>query len=369
MLYLQLKIALRNLWRYRLHTGINILGLAIGICACFVIIQLVRFDYNFDEFHTNKDRIYRLYSSFSGEYTGVNPGVPTGLPTAIENNIVGIEQVAPLHYLGRSRVEIINKNTAPTVFHDERGIAVTSPAYFDIFTDYKWLHGSPATALSSPYQVVLSEQRAQRYFGTTELSEIIGREVIYRDSLHMTVSGIVANFTENSDLIFEDFISLATAEASWLGKDLRLNDWVNTSSNAQTYVLLAENTTIQRTLPIIQKIYDKNREQKESSYESKINLQPLHDLHFNGKLGVYNNNRTASKTTLFALLSIALILLVIAGINFVNLATAQAMQRSKEVGVRKVLGGTRGSLVRQFLGETFILTTCATLLALLLGSV
>lgn len=366
MFYLQLKIALRNLWRYRLHTGINVLGLAIGICACFVMIQLVRFDYSFDKFHPNAERIFRLYSSFSGEFSGVNSGVSVPLPLKMSDEVPGIAAISPLYYFGRMRIEVADKNS-PRVFPDERGVVAVTPDYFKIFTAYEWLHGSPETALNKPYQVVLSEERAKRYFGTENVAEIIGREVIYRDSLPLTVTGIVANFTQNSDLIFEDFISLETARQTWLGDNISFDSWINTNSNYQAYVLLEEQVDREQLLTTIQSIYDKNR--KSEKFSPTFNLQPLPDLHFNTELGVYNNNRTANRTTLFALLCIALIILMLAGINFVNLATAQAIQRSKEVGVRKVLGGTRASLIRQFLSETFILTSVAALTALFIGNV
>lgn len=368
MYFLQLKLALRNLWRYRLHTGINVLGLAIGISACFAIIQLVRYEYSFDKFHPHAEQIYRLYSNFSGEYNGNNAGVAAPLPLAITERIRGMEQIAPLHYLGRSRVAILNGTEPAQVFPDERGIVVASADYFDVFTAYDWLHGEPTTALSSPFQVVLSEQRAQRYFNTTNTATVIGRELIYRDSLRLTVSGIVANFSENSDLIFEDFISFPTINASWLKNQIDLQNWTSTNSSSQAFIRLDKKANTTQVLADIQAVYDRNRNTTErSNFLAKFRLQPLTEMHFNAELGVYNNDRTADRTTLFALLAIALILLIIAGINFVNLATAQAMQRSKEVGVRKVLGSSRGALVRQFLSETFVLTIMAAAIAGLFG--
>lgn len=368
MFYNHLKIALRNLLKNKLHSGINILGLAIGISACFTIIQLVRFDYNFDKFHPNAERIYRLYSSFSGKFTGINSGVSAPLPEAIASQVSGVAAVSPLHYLGRSRVEVVDQNTGNQVFPDERGIAIVAPDYFTIFSAYEWLHGSPTTTLTAPHQVVLSEARAQRYFGTTDALSTVGRELIYRDSLRVTVAGIVKNFPHNSDLIFEDFISFSTIRASWLKKNIQLDNWTSTNSNAQAFLLLKENSSEEEVLAATQAIYDSNRNREVfPNFLPKFKLQPLSELHFNPELGVYNNNRTAHRPTLYALSGIALILLLIAGINFVNLVTAQATQRSKEVGVRKVLGSSQWTLIQQFLSETFLMTTLATLLALVFG--
>jgi ABC-type antimicrobial peptide transport system permease subunit len=359
------KIALRNLWRHKLHSIINVVGLAIGISACLAIFQIVKYELSFDKSHPDSERIYRIYTEFSGVFEGTNPGVSTGLPAALQEESTGTEAIARLHTFNREKVEIRNNNAWKTL-KEQENIVITSPAYFDIFSSYEWLSGSPEASLAEPFQVVLAASKAKLYFGTENPEEVVGQEIRYADSLRLTVSGIVKDFEQPSDLTFTDFISLSTIDKSWLQEDIPLNNWENTTSSSQVFIKKMAGTADSSLVAQFKSIYELNKDPDGNpNWIVNYKLQPFSDLHFNGALGIFDSSRRpAHMPTLYALMVIAGILLVIASINFINLATAQALQRGREVGVRKVLGGTRQSLMFQFLGETLIVTTIAVVLSI-----
>jgi predicted permease len=367
MLKNYLTIAFRNLQRNKLYAALNVSGLAIGISACLVIYLIVSFELSFDTTIPERERIYRIYSQFSGTYESTNPGVTSAFYSHVQDQYSGIEASAAFHtfYAQVSLPENGKKFKALT-----GDIIVTQPDYFAVFSSYTWLAGSPQTSLTAPFQVVLTESKARTYFGELSSQQIVGQVIEYDDSLRVTVSGIVKDLPKPTDLIFNDFISFSTINQSWLKKRIDLNNWESTYSASQFFVKLAEDTKphkIKSQLHRAEKIYAENH--KDEAYRVAYHLQPLSDFHFNSKLGIYDRSRTAAHLpTLQALIGVALLLLLIAAINFINLITAQAVKRAKEVGVRKVLGGTRMELIKQFLSETMLITTLAVVVSLFLAS-
>jgi ABC-type antimicrobial peptide transport system permease subunit len=366
------KIAWRNLIRNKVSALINLTGLTLGISACLVIGVITHFELSYDRFHPDSERIYRVIGTakFNQAADAEAIGfVPRAVPQALRNEISGFEVVATFHNM-ESGVIIPNGSKDPKVFKgrdmdiEPAQIVLADPEYFEVFR-YKWLAGSPQTALTDPFQVVISERKARLYFGALPLSSILGKEIIYRDSIRTTVSGIVADWKQNSDFTFTDFISSATIRASFLKREINLDEWTDIWSGSQTFVKLTKGNSKEKAVAQLatfgKKHFGPNRGTGE--FKFKPSLQPLSDLHFNE---VYQDNysRKASLPTLYGLIGIALFILLIAAINFINLATAQSVRRSREVGVRKALGSNRGNLIGQFMSETLILTLCSVLIAL-----
>ncbi|SFC10444.1 ABC transporter permease [Spirosoma endophyticum] len=369
MLRNYLKTAVRNLTKHRVSTLINLFGLTLGVTACLVIYVITNYELSYDTFHPDSERIYRLVGEAQFGPTGEKHPVgfpPNAVPLALRQEVSGIETIAAFHSV-ESDVLIPNGSQKPKRFESRRrtggnaDIIVAEPQYFDILK-YEWLAGNPKTALNDPFKVVLSEQKAHKYFGDLPLEQILGKEVIYVDSVRVSVAGIVKDWSQPTDFTFTDFISFATIRASQLKREINLDQWNDIWSASQALVKLPKGVTPdQLAVPFQQ--FSRNHIQKEVKFEP--GLQPLSDLHFNDD---YQDNysRKAHLPTLYGLMAVAGFILLIAAINFINLATAQSVQRAKEVGIRKVMGSSRKGLIIQFLSETALLTLVSVLIALAL---
>lgn len=360
------KIAWRNLMKHKVFSLINIIGLTIGLSASFVIGLLIYYDTTFDDFHKDGDRIYRVVSNFSSpEGKFYNSGMTLALEDAIKENS-NFETLSGFYIERPSKVE---NRVIGSEFKWPDFVIFTDAHYFDIFK-YKFLAGGNADALESPNKVILTKKRARDYFPNTSPTDIIGKTLVYNDSLHITVSGIVENLEGRTDFIFEEFISSPTLLQTRLREQFLEKNWNNTNSNSQLYVKVSE----QADLAAIQSRFDvlasehQDEESKKYGEEQQFNLQPLHDIHFNENYGIYDWSKgQASKSLLTNLALVALFLLLLGCINFINLNTAQTSQRAKEIGIRKTLGSSRKQLIGQFMGETFLLVMVSALLSLLLS--
>ncbi|HTD39329.1 MAG TPA: ABC transporter permease [Mucilaginibacter sp.] len=364
------KIALRSFKRHKLFTLINIIGLSIGICASLVIYLIVNYDFSFDKFHKDRDRIYRVVSnySFAGE-VGHNGGVTWPLGDAAKNEVTGLEGTAPFFTLNFSAI-IPNGTKAPAKFKNESTIILADHRYFDMF-QYKWLAGSARTSLNGPNQLVLTSDQAKNYFPSLSYEQMLGKQVVYEDTLKVTVSGIVQKFEGNSDFKFQDFISLSTINTAKSLKDQIPADWGSTTSASQLFVKLSSKASavnIEKQLNALLKKYNPPRPEDKGS-SSSFSLQKLSDLHFDEKYGNFDIGNVANKPTLYGLLVIGAFILVLGCINFINLSTAQASQRAKEIGIRKTMGSSRFQLIGQFLSETFLITLLAVIISVSLAPV
>jgi len=365
-----LKIALRILFRNKLYSLVNILGLAIGVSACLVIYLLVSFELSFENFHPDRERIYRITSGFKnqdGKYF-FNAGLSAPMPESILQEVPGIEYLTACH-VWESKVTVPNdkndtKNLPKTWKSNNAEILICQPQYFNIF-NYEWLEGNQKTALQTPNEVILTKNEAEKYFGKIPLQQVLGKQLYFNDSLVTTVTGIVKELPDNSDFKFKVFISFKSIEAKNWRKEFQLDEWTNTNSSSMAFVKLSQNTTAGNINAKFPTFLKKHLDQKDEwNIGRTLSLQALSDIHFNAEFGD-NFSRQVHLPTLYALLGIAVFLLLIAAINFVNLATAQSITRVKEIGVRKVLGSNRKSLITQFLCETLIITTLAVLLSVL----
>jgi putative ABC transport system permease protein len=369
MLLNYLRMALRSLSKNKLYTTINVLGLALGISACLVIFLITHFELSFDKFHPDKERIYRIVvdeQRAGGEHRTF--GFSTDpMAMTVRAEVSGLQTVTGFYDYSTNVTIPEGQKIRVKLERPKNGahsdIVIADPQYFDIFK-YQWLAGSPATSISQPFQVVLTESEAHRYFGPGSPDEFIGRQVLYHDSLHTMVSGIVKDWTANTDFGFRDFISVATIQHSFLKNDIDLSSWGMWNYETNAFVKLGNGVTraqVERQLIG----FGKKHLIQEDGDKMTLALQPLSDIHFNAG---YEDafSRKANLPTLYALMGIAVFILLIAAINFINLSTAQSIRRVKEVGIRKVLGGRRGGLILQFLTETFVLTCAAVVISVLL---
>jgi putative ABC transport system permease protein len=354
-----LKIAWRNISRNRIYTVINVLGLSLGVCACIVIYIISGYELSFDTFHPDKERIYRAMGDVT-ESTGEKlhfGKLPLPLASSSRQELSGIDAIAGISPYN-VKVSILQSASKPAKYFDNSGIVIADPQYFDIFK-YNWISGNAANSLKAPFTVVLTESKAHKYFGSIPLDKIIGKQVIYDDSLKVSVSGIVKDWDKNTDLSYTDFISVSTIQSSFLKNNINPDSWGEGNMSTWAFVKLSKGT-----IPAQINAQMTNLVKKHADPKMKLTpwLEPLSDIHFNADV-IENPIRTAHMPTLYGLMGIALFILILAVINFINLSTAQSIRRAKEVGVRKVLGSSRASLIFQFLTETLLLTVFAIVLA------
>jgi putative ABC transport system permease protein len=355
MLRNYIKIAWRNLRRNSAYTFINITGLALGLGCVLLIFALVRFHYQTDRHHHNYDRIYQLTSRFSSAGGEFNiKGVPYPFGQAVRNEYPGIERIAMLDewYSPLVTVPVANQTDKKIKDHQYNG-AFVEPAYFRIF-DHTWLAGGPDD-LGQPGTVVMSAEMARKCFGTT--NKVLGRTVRLDARIPARVVGVFADYHDDTDLAY-------SIMASWSSLKERLNTrpeeqrFDNTNGSTHCYALFNDRFTVadwNRQLLSFVKKYNPQKI-KETSYHPV----PFSAMHLSPEYG------GVSPGLLLSLAFIGLLLMGTAGINFVNLATAQALRRAREVGVRKVLGSTKTQLFWQFMGETALIVLVALGLAMVL---
>ncbi|WP_316749792.1 ABC transporter permease [Pedobacter gandavensis] len=374
MFRLNLKIALRNLWKYKGYTAINIVGLAIGLASCLLIFLFLRFQTSFDNSYDKQDRIYRVVSSWTYP-DGVNfsNGVPAPLAPALRNDFSQLEQVAAVR---STRGVVLAKGTYPvanassenpeekpgngasaatggnTDVKRKEQLYYVEPQFFDIF-NIEWLSGKPATALSAPGMMAMSEKTAVKYFGSWQ--NAIGKSVNFDQKTDFKITAVYKDLPQNSDFPF----GLIASYASFPGKDSK--EWGSVTNRAECYALLKPGVAAEDLDQPLKKFVDKYYTHNAPGKENHI-FQAMSEVHHDGRFGNFRYT-TISYKELAGLGVIGIFLLITACINFINLATAQAISRSKEVGVRKVMGSRRGQLVWQFLSETTLITVIALLLA------
>ena len=360
-------VALRNFRRNKIFSLINVLGLAIGISASLVIYLLVNYHFTFDKFEKDGDRIYRVVSNFSFSWEVYrNSGVTSPMGPAMEKELTGLDAVVPFRtYDGDTKISVpVQGQREPVIFKHQKNIVFVDGNFFNLI-GYQWMAGSAKTSLQKPYQTILSETTARLYFPKLSIGQIIGKELYFNDTVRATVTGIVKDIKRNTDFTFATFISRATLENTSL-KPEDWTQWDNTTSSSQLLVKLSPGTkpgSIEKGAYNLYKKY--HTPDPNDNSKSEYKLQPLHDIHFNSNYGGYDLP-LANKPSLYGLLAVAIFLLLLGCINFINLTTAHAAQRAKEIGIRKTLGSSKKQLIIQFLSETFLLTLIATILSVLL---
>ncbi len=352
-----LRYAWRNLRRSPTYSIVTVVGLALGICACICIYVIVAFEFSFDAFHPDRQRIYRVINELT-ETTGSRTRLMVLPPAALPDGrarLTGVDALARVIRYGRSTVKAAGKQVTVN------DAVITEGSWFDIFPA-EWLAGDRIHALKRPYTVVLTLQQAQRYFGIESPADYLGRQLVYDDSLAVAVSGIVKDWDQPSDLAFTDFLSYPTLANPFLAANYHPHGWMPPDMTVRVWVKLANGV---KPAAIDRQLAQLVHARADPGTRLSLTLQPLSAMHFDENI-IENPQRTAHKPTLYGLIALALATLTLAIVNFVNLSTAYSLQRTKEVGVRKVLGSSRAGLVVKFLAELFLLIVFATGVAILL---
>ena len=362
-----LVVAWRNIVRHKGNSLIHVIGLGVGICACMAIWSIAHYGLSFDKFHPDGDRIYRLVSELKPGNDTLHWGeLPEPAVGELRKTLTGVEVMAQFHNIN-PMIEIQGLNgdvkRIPGVEGDKyNDVVLAEPEYFGVF-NYRWLAGNAASLLE-PFHVVISAKEAERYFGSQDWSNILGRTIIYDDSIRTTVTGIVQDLDQITDFTFKDFISYATARAAGLTQNLQLDNWNGFNSSSETFVKVEQGVSQARIEAELNSFMALHKGLLGSTYY-RMRAQPLSDLHYSTLYDKDYGSMTNMKT-LGQLLGVAAFILVLASINFINLSIAQSMRRSKEIGIRKVMGSRRMGLVVQFMTETVLLALAALALSLVL---
>jgi putative ABC transport system permease protein len=347
------RIAIRQALRTKEQTIIKILGLAVGIAVCGVIFLVVRFETSFDNFHPSRDKIYRVVTvTTTPQGIGYESGVPFPTAPALRHDYPQLKNVACILSLGGDGLITVDNNKK---FRETSSILYAEPQFFDMFA-FHWLAGDKAKALTEPNTVVMTKSMALKYFGDWKTA--IGRSLKLDNNWLLQVTGILDETPANTDFPLKVVISYATLKNT--GVNGMLNNWVGIFAQHYCFVTLPDNlpeSTFDKDLTDVV-----NRYKPAENRNEGLMLLPLKDMHYDTRFNTFNNH-PFSRALIRTLSLIGLFVLLIACVNFVNLSTAQAVNRAREVGVRKVLGGTRRQLFRQFMAETGLLVVLATAVA------
>ncbi|KYP15522.1 ABC transporter permease [Flavihumibacter sp. CACIAM 22H1] len=341
-----IKTAFRNIVKHKAFSAINIAGLAIGMASSILILLWVQHELSFDRFHENANELFRITAEASEFKTAVNPpGMPVGLKKEIQavKNYVRVSKAVKL-LLEKDRQQFEEKNAL-----------YTDPSFLDIFS-FPLLKGNKKTALQQPNSILLTASMATKYFGT---ENPLGKSLLLDNQHNLTVTGVLANPPSNSHLQFDFILPITTESARALN-----SNWGN--FNFYSYLLLDKTVAndpqaILKTESLINTVYKRNI--PESTLKVAFQLQPLTAIHLHSNLQIdVAGHGNILYVKIFFI--VAIFILVVACINFMNLATARSAKKAKEVGLRKVVGASRAQLIAQFMGESMVLSFVSLVIAI-----
>lgn len=356
MLTKNFQFIIRRLIRQKRYTILNLLGLTLGITTCLVIGLFLSYELSFDNYHQKADRIYRINEVKTAPSYGIKYkyAAPAPLANALRQEVSGIEAVASVFPQEAQTIEV----AAGKLFKQE-GILLAESDIIDVF-DFDMIEGDAKEALRQPWQAILTESTAEKFFGEVNP---IGKTLTYDGTKTLTVAGIMKDLPDNTHLKASMLISyLVTPE--YMG--FNLNQWTFTFG-ASTYLALEEGITPTALEAPIQAVYDKYANTNPESLEkARGKLQPLSKIHLEPKFaGGGQWVQAINPRWLWFFAAVGFIVLLLAAINFVNLSTAQALTRAKEVAIRKTIGAARTHLMLQFVMEAFLLVTIASIFAII----
>ena len=342
------KTAWRNLIKSKVFSFINILGLTIGITVCMMIFLFIMNEFSFDNFHKDGARIYRVMRGFENEGKSTSVAYVSGpYARALMNDFKGqVENVVRINQ-NDNLFAIGNKS-----FHEKK--VLDADSNFFSFFSFPLIKGNPKTVLQNPHSVVLSETTAKKYF--VSIDNAMGKTIVMDKDTPLKVTGIAKDAPSNSHIEFDMVLPLENyKDRSWM------TTWIN--NGVYTYVRLAPHVTgaqVEKQLPAFMEKY-MGSDMRKYGFHFTLSLTPLKDVYFDD--ASFDGIKHGDKSVVYIFLSVAILILLIACINFMNLSTIRAAERSKEVGLRKVLGALRNNLVWQFIGESVLLTTISCILA------
>lgn len=354
MLKNYLKIALRNLRRRKAYTLINVLGLALGFACAILIFSFVKYHLSFDTFHSKKDRIYRIVTEDHMETVFYYPGTPPPVGKAFRNDYAFSEKVSRMYKMGWQQITL-PMSGEDHKYQEEQGVAFVEPGFFDIL-DFPLAKGEKNNLLTEPNTALITERMAKKYFGD---AAPLGKIIRVDNKQDFRITGILADLPANTDLRQEIYLPFSNLKDynPWASGD---NGWGGVASDFQCFVLLKPGispATVNNVFPAFSRKYYEGDYQLEWQFR----LQPLSDIHFNPQF-----DGKMSRRNLWALSLIGIFLIITAAVNFINLATAHALKRAREVGIRKALGSFRGQLFWQFIIETAMINLIAMFVAFVL---
>ncbi|WP_069659048.1 ABC transporter permease [Arcticibacter eurypsychrophilus] len=356
-----LKIAWRNLMRHKGYSAINIAGLTVGIAACLLIYIVVQYETSFNKQNKNYRNIYHIVTqSVQGNDVSYTPGITVPAVPALRTDLPEAT-IAAMDVSYGSQITIpAGSGHADKKFIEHSGVVFIEPQYFDLF-DSEWIAGNKAV-LAEPNMVVIDKSTAIKYFGDWQHAE--GKFLKMDNLIDLKIAGVIEDVVSNSDFPFKVLVSYVTLK-NYPNNYNYSDEWGSNSSNHQVMLLMPPGESIESVNARL-KVFSK----KHYTFDIRGTfnfLQPLSDLHFDTRFGNTTGDHITSKATLFTLSFIGVLIIIMASINFINLTTAQSVGRSKEVGIRKVLGSSRKQLVFQLLGETTMIVVTSGFLALIVA--
>jgi putative ABC transport system permease protein len=360
MLKNYIKTAIRNLLKRKGYSLINIIGLAIGMASCLIILMFVSDELNYDAFNEKADRIYRVAGSFFYGGRSFDIAVaPAPMAQVLIDDFPEVENAVRFRQRGRY-IFRYGENS-----YREMSVSYVDPSFFDIFS-IPLIKGNPDTALNDPNTLILSRNTAQKYFGD---EDPVGKTLRLNDRSDYMVTGVFEEIPGNSHFHFDVFVSMTSLDES------KAKFWM--SQNFQTYILLREGADpaaleakfpdmlVKYMGPQIEAFMGKSMEKlaEENELKGEFYLQPLQDIHLHSDL-IAEMEPTSDVKYVYIFMAVGLFILIIASINYMNLSTARSAGRAREVGIRKVLGSFRSQLIRQFLTESMMLSLVSLVLAL-----
>ncbi|MCD4788486.1 MAG: ABC transporter permease, partial [Bacteroidales bacterium] len=350
----------RNITRNRFYTTLNIIGLSVGIAAAIFILLYVQDELSYDKYNIRHERIYRIESDFTiSNKHDMFAIVPIPMGPALKIEFPEVEEFVRLTNVGNTLFRYNEKE------YYEEDFYLADSTIFDVFT-YEFLIGDPKTGLTEPNTIVITEKIAKKYFGKNNpMGEIItsGRGSNYK------VTGVIKNLPGNSHLKFDALISTATIAEEVGADDFNSMEPVRFwNIGVYTYLLLKENAGMESIHEKFPAFYDKYMKSIGDSFNASFNLlsTPLAETHF--RQGLSAEQPSGNMAYIYIFSAVAIFILLIAAINYMNMATARSANRAKEVGIRKVVGAYRNQLIRQFISESIVLSITALLIAILIVS-
>lgn len=353
MLKIYFRTSLRYLWKNRLFTILNVLGLSIGISACWMIFVIGNYESRFNKDIPDGERVFQVVSNMAG--------VPRPMVEFVKQNIPGAELIVPMHL---KTMHDGQGDVSNALIDDPQKQVATNQQYFDL-VPYQWLTGNKLTALDAPNKVVLTQSRANQYFPGMDINDIHGRTVLYNDTVPFIISGIVADLPYESSFEWQEFFRVDFSDDHWLS-----DSWNAVDTRELLYIKLKPHTVPEQ---VTGKIDAENRFHNQENFEKykysqTYKLLPLPDFHYASDVAGMPH-RTVDREVWYGLMGIVIFLIVLAIINYINLSTAQLPQRRLEIGIRKTLGSSPHQLTGRFLIETLIISLIAALLSFVLSEI
>jgi len=359
-------LAIRNLLKRKMYSFINIFGLAIGISVCLVILKYVDFELSYDRFHANAETIYRITNTYyqQGESKGTGIISSFALGPSMQSDLPEVKTFIRTHPMYGGAVASYKKKSGDAVIFREENMQFADSTFFDVFT-YESINGNLSNAMDKPNSVVITKKIAEKYFGTA--AEALGK--IFQISGGWAdgdyeVTSVIENNPENSHFTFDFIFPIHNLLK---GNQYQHDDgwgW----NNFVTYVQLHSNTKVSSLQEKMTAFVEKYRGKDMAKYGFKLvyNFQPILDIHLTPGYK-YESNATTSVDTIYFFIIISVFILAIAWVNYINLSTARAIERAREVGIKKAIGAFKHQLISQFLFESVLINFLGVVIAILLA--